>query len=166
MKTVNFHRVLSKVKYAIFPSDHVCYICGDFCGGKRDMLCNDCNDQFSVEGNVCIKCGRPTLNNICRNCNENSPNYSGGVCSFYYDGKARSSLLSFKSKMHKYRARLYAKCLSKVILDMGWEDAQYVVYVPGSIGRNIKRGYNPSNIIARNLTINLNIACLDSSQQY
>ena len=142
--------ILDKFFEIIYPPNFTCDICGkEIFTGKN--LCADCQETVEENnGSTCPKCGRKTkVSVLCLECKAQAPSYDRALSALVYSSGTRKLILKFKNGepyLKNYFARLMAeKC--KVIID-----ADAICFVPMLRRARLERGYNQSQLLARELS--------------
>lgn len=142
-------KIIKAILNALFPEDYACLLCGrEVFDGRQ--LCTECEKTVTYNDKAtCPICGRKTANEqICLECKAQAPLFDKGVSAFVYEGGARNLILKFKNDgayLKNYLARnLYNKCLT-------FSDADAVCFVPMTKKAYRKRGYNQSELLAKEL---------------
>lgn len=130
-----------------------CAVCDRVLPGEG-MICPDCEKiPVHITGDICMICGKPVTGGraLCRDCEKTYHYFRRNLAVFTYDSM-KSSLYRFKYGGRCEYARYYAKetasCFRKEIL--GWQ-AEAIIPVPLHRTRLRKRGYNQSEVYAREL---------------
>lgn len=139
---------------ALFPEDIKCIFCG------RDIahphICKYCDKEDIYNNkNRCEVCDTPIKegNIICDHCKSKKQfrHFTKLYCPFVYDDYVRKSLLRFKSDGEKYLAKSFAHFIAdRLIL----EEVEFdlIVPVPSHKKTIRKRGYNPAQALAEELS--------------
>lgn len=122
---------------------------------KNNFLCENCSDESffnEIEGPYCI-CG---LNiTICKGC---GPHYfTKNTAAFLYEGMVQEVIHKLKYGRKAYVASGIAKLMATQIGIEPFKNAHYIVPVPIHKNRHRKRGFNQSELIATQLSKNLNL---------
>ena len=119
----------------VFPP--ACPVCGGVLGfekGRRRQICQDCDNRLEYIGEPrCMKCGKPLKKTDTQQ--------------FCYDCTV---------KRHFYERGVVAQQCGALI---GKWDIDLVLPVPMYAAKQRKRGYNQAELIARELSKNLNLIC-------
>lgn len=126
-----------------------CIVCGKITHDKQ-YLCAACeSDLHTTDDNVkCKRCSRVMINNVCSNCKNNfvfDKNYS----IFDYDGVIKDLIHDFKYNNHPELGRGFGNVMCKRLNAEFFSDIDYITSVPIHPLRNISRGFNQSEIIAK-----------------
>jgi ComF family protein len=125
---------------------------------KENGLCSECFSQFHFLSNQCCPiCGRPytfpvenSKRLVCVKCLKNPPKLKRLKAVFAYDDFSKSIILSFK---HGDRTDI-APYFGKLLYQYGKEilsECDYIIPVPLHWSRLLKRKYNQSSLIAKEL---------------
>ena len=124
----------------VFPP--ACPVCGGVLGfekGRRRQICPDCDNRLEYIGEPrCMKCGKPLkktdTQQFCYDCTVKRHFYERGVAVFAYTDSIKQSIYQFKYHDLVFPVPMYA-------------------------AKQRKRGYNQAELIARELSKNLNLIC-------
>ena len=154
--------VISEIFY---PSDIKCVVCGEELPYKnRYGICPRC--ELSYNTKYCLRCGRAIKNmaEYCDYCMNNS---------FYFD-MARSPLVYHENvvkMVHKLKyggAGYLAEKMAMFMADTFYECqfyADYVTFVPMHPKKQMKRGYNQAELIARFVAEKINVPLLPTLER-
>ena len=127
------------------------------------MICPDCaGDLRPVSGPRCYKCGKPVNGDeeYCRDCSRRQHAFVRGRALLSYRGPVKLSLYRMKYGNRREYARVYGQTmahrLGPWICQCG---IGLIIPVPLHPSRKRKRGYNQAELIARELSKNLNLIC-------
>lgn len=150
----------------VFPP--VCPVCGGVLGfekGRRRQICPDCDDRLEYIGEPrCMKCGKPLkktdTQQFCYDCTVKRHFYERGVAVFAYTDGIKQSIYQFKYHDKREYAAFYGRQAARQCgaLIRKW-DIDLVLPVPMYAAKQRKRGYNQAELIARELSKNLNLIC-------
>ena len=139
---------LSYILDFIFPNK--CFSCDSLI--KKLYLCDKCHLNFIDRSQLCRTCMRQA-NYICSVCNFNPPAYDYLYSALIYDDIAKEILHKFK-----YQDQLYIRfLLSKIIgniCESFIENIDIIIFVPMHRFKLIKRKYNQSALIAKDIAKN------------
>ncbi len=136
-----------------------CVVCGRPTQEDEDRyLCRDCIGTIRfVNGPTCRKCGHElgpytAAGTRCANCRNMPLRFDRAVAAAHHAGAARHMVLAFKFAAQKYHAfplsKLLAACLNDTDIP---EKAQLIVPVPLHRSRLRSRGFDQSELLAREL---------------
>lgn len=150
----------------VFPP--ACPVCGGVLGfekGRRRQICPDCDDRLEYIGEPrCMKCGKPLkktdTQQFCYDCTVKRHFYERGVAVFAYTDGIKQSIYQFKYHDKREYASFYGRQAARQCgaLIRKW-DIDLVLPVPMYAAKQRKRGYNQAELIARELSKNLNLIC-------
>lgn len=146
---------LTRIAKTLFVDDCNCLLCGrELTEKHRSGLCPDCLAKLPLnDGEICGKCGRKLANeaDYCNTCQNNDRyfNVARSVC-VYEDG-ATVLVHGLKFGNKRYFAPYIANMMADKYLDEN-TDCDCVVAVPLSDKRKRKRGYNQSDLLAREIS--------------
>jgi len=145
-----------------------CSVCRD----KLDYLsqtriCSYCKSSFPIiKGLVCQKCGVPLYDGgeYCYICRKHPAEYYfDKMRSVYlYRDQLRSLILRFKYSNRTFLAKDFALAMCKTIKSHSfYSEADFIIPVPINIVRRIKRGYNQTELLANEISLETNIPVLN-----
>jgi len=146
------------IKDILFPRR--CPIC-DSILEKDKMICDECIPiPRRVRGARCLKCSKhidDAKEELCFDCKKNEKNFKRGVALYEYDS-VKDSLNRFKNASRPEYAAFYASNIAKHLKKeiKGFEGA-LLVPIPLHISKLKKRGYNQSELLAKELSERLDI---------
>jgi len=121
-------------------------------------ICNKCNKKIDIEElkNRCKFCGTKIINKnrICSKCIEEKKYYDEFIFFSEYEGVLKDKMLAYKFNDKKYLKDFFAQELSKFLYDV---QVDCVTGVPITKERLRERGYNQTNLIAKEISKNLSI---------
>lgn len=133
---------------ALFPRSFTCDLCGIETFGSN--LCPDCVKTITFNnGIVCPVCGRRTaIGEICMECKAKAPVFKKAVSALVYENGASALISKFKSGS-AYLKDYFSELIYEKLKDFPEFDC--LVYVPMTKKRELKRGYNQSELLAKSL---------------
>lgn len=145
---VNIRKIKDFLISLVFPKR--CVLCGDVIS-FNEHLCDSCGKEVNLETTIrFIPYAKSGETIVC-------------VSPFKYEEKIRKAILKFKFQGHTEYARPFAKIISEKICEnlkinnIGINDIDYVCAVPLSEKRIFERGYNQSELLAKEISKNLSI---------
>ncbi len=124
------------------------------------FLCNKCMDSHSfLKIGGCNICGFETNNNLCDICSsipniKLTKNYS----MFYYEGDYKSFIFKFKYGLNIEYSKVISKLMYSYILENNlFSNIDLITCVPMHKAKEKKRGFNQSELLAKDLSKYLNI---------
>lgn len=164
-KLIKFCKKLgNEILDLIFPTNTKCIFCKDeIIDFDKTPYCEKCAKEAFNKGTKCSICDTQIKegNVICDHCKSHRRNFIKCYCPLNYQADVRKSILSFKDSNAKYLAKSYAK----IIFDYIKGDNitfDYITYVPSHKKKVKRRGYNPSQVLAEELSILFNKPCIES----
>lgn len=130
---------------ALFPGR--CAGCGEVIDPK-EYFCDFCYEMLSktAKDKSCAVCGCQKKN--CQ-CKQQVFHFSRTTAPFYYEGPARKAMYSFKFRNKKYLGNYFAQQMAlKVKNEYYGIEFDAVTFVPMQKRREMRRGYNQSEVLA------------------
>lgn len=142
----------------LFPSR--CIFCGTYLEG---YICPKCIKKLDFAKNYCIFCGTPLTSseNICYNCKKEERIFDGLELLGYYKESWETLIFKFKFENKPYLAKILAHFGKEKIGSRDWK-IDFITYVPMGRERELKRGYNQAEILAKFLGRELNIGVVNA----
>ena len=131
---------------AIFPNR--CCGCGAviFTDGELCDNCEKCRAHFAYERGFCKKCGQRRTECIC----ERHSFFGKAVFAFFYTDTVKRTVRQFKFRGNLFYGRLFAKQMYNAAAESGiLTDASFVVPVPMHGLKKLRRGFNQTELLAR-----------------
>ncbi|MFI3165410.1 MAG: ComF family protein [Bacillota bacterium] len=128
---------------------HTCPECGVEIF-TEDIFCEECSKQITLlSGDKCPRCGRKVSgNHSCNICRNNHHYFDRGFSAFDYDGLIVKYILNMKFYGKAYLYHMFAKYLAHVYMRSNIS-ADFVTFVPMTKKSIKERGYNQSELLAR-----------------
>ena len=142
----------------IYPKNIKCILCSNPIDKNNTYsLCKSCFDNISFIKDGCIKCGKPIENNSksssvdeCSYCSNKDFYFNKAISCIEYDNVTSKLIYSLK-----YGRKTYISYhMAEIIRDkIKYENINFdfILYVPLHKSRYKKRGFNQSELIAKNL---------------
>lgn len=138
----------------LFPA--TCPVCEKVLPYKAGLICPECNRKLPyIMGSTCMKCGKPVDSpevEYCFDCDRTKHLYDQGAAVFSYSAEIRDSIYRFKYSNKREYAKFYgeemARCCERILAR--WRP-DVIVPVPLHAAKLVARGYNQSEILAREL---------------
>lgn len=153
---VNAGKLSEKLKNVfsfIFPDDCTCIICGSELGENSHCgICGECIQEkmIPVSDRRCNKCGRLLKNeaDYCITCQNKDRKFDYARSCYVYEGGAVIAVTSLKYRDRRYMAKYMARDMTETYYacDM---DCDIVIPAPSHSERIRKRGYNQSELLAK-----------------
>ena len=156
-------KFFNSIKLALFPEDITCDLCGEeLVADTRYNLCAECMSKLPTVGDhICLNCGVPLLDeaDFCIRCENSDSIFSYNRSPLVYEGIARDLILSLKYGNKRYIARTLGAMMSDEFIRCGMK-ADIAVYVPMTEWEEKKRGFNQSELLAREVAERLKLPLL------
>jgi ComF family protein len=128
------------------------------CGREGELLCYSCQSKIPrISMPLCPRCGKPQINDIvCPSCVSHKTDLDGIRAPFKFEGVIREAIHQLKYK----NLRSIATTIAAYLYDYSTSasiPAEVLVPVPLHIKRLKERGYNQSELIAKELGSRLNL---------
>ncbi|MDR3306700.1 MAG: ComF family protein [Endomicrobium sp.] len=157
--------ILLKIINLFYPV--TCSSCGDALNSiSQTRICCGCKSSFSlITGRICQKCGAPLSSGgeFCRACKKNPKQYTFDKMRSVYEYKdcVRKLILKFKYSDRTFLAKDFAVDMHEIVKNNDfYQESDFIISVPLNVIRKIKRGYNQSELLAKELSIKTNIPML------
>ena len=144
--------------YAFYPRR--CALCGEVVALDEER-CDACRALQKIKGETCPFCGREKENCHCKR--GNKPEYKRFAAPYYYDGQVVVALKYLKD----YGFRELTTAMGHEITDCVKERYQditfdMVCYIPMTVKRERKRGFNQSKLLAEIVANELSVPLTDA----
>lgn len=144
-----------------------CPVCSDIVIPKSEKICPDCRNKLQIiKEPRCKKCSKPIERQeveYCFDCSTRQFHYRYGISLWVYDKTMRKSIADYKYKGKKEFADFYTEELLKYyrenILKI-MPDA--LIPVPLHKSKQLKRGFNQAELLARGIGKELHIPVITS----
>ena len=151
----NLLLALKKLSYALVTKR--CEICGEVIE-LGSSLCDDCKSLKTISSPKCKSCGCSKDDCTCK---KNKNEYKQITAPYYYKDSVVKAVHNFKENDMPFLSnRFCADMLNSVADDYNDIEFDFVTYVPLRKFKQIKRGFNQSQLLADNISKSLNIPCL------
>lgn len=127
----------------------------------RDDVCENCENGLSrITGEICLKCG--CEKDICNCKNNRFVYYRSAVAPFYYEGVIKEAIRQFKFLDKPWLAKSLAEDMALCFdtLYAGF-DFDFCTFVPMHKKSKNQRGYNQSELLAKEFCKIENLPCED-----
>lgn len=128
---------------------HYCSECIGKLPIKREKRCLICQREIFGEGNI----------KLCNICRKRKIYFDVNYSPFRYEGSIESAIKRFKFADRIWYGKYFAKYMAEELSDKRIE-ADYIVYPPINRKTYRVRGYNQSEILALNLSKEINVPCI------
>lgn len=135
-------KMLQRLSGWLFPEK--CVLCAKVLEKDETDLCHDCRVHAPE----------------CPVSNSKYPYLKQWLALWYYEDKARDSLLRFKFRGKRHYAQAYGRFLAMKLSREGWTDFDILTWIPISQKRRRKRGYDQVKLIAQAVAAELEVTAL------
>lgn len=150
-----WRRTLRGIMDVVYPRS--CVACGEPGGPEFAYICEAClRDIDFVDDPRCATCGYPfygvlEVERVCPHCEELEPEWREGRTIALYTGPTRLLVQKFKYQGAKYLAKDLGRMMERSPGLLEWLGSCVLVPTPLHPRRERERGYNQSELIAREL---------------
>jgi ComF family protein len=148
--------VLQSLNHLLWPA--VCVNCRQSICEADNSLCRKCWDEllFCTAGDYCPRCGRDAskfaiVNGVCPDCQDKQIHFDGIARSGVYGDALQQMILSFKNGRTELDLTLGFLANSALQGSLFCNDVEFFVPVPLHWSRRLRRGYNQSLVLTRQL---------------
>ncbi|MBQ6504467.1 MAG: ComF family protein [Flexilinea sp.] len=154
MTGVNIRNIFGHVLNWIYPPACVS------CGKPGALICEECLSKLPAVGeHFCTHCGKPLMkNHFCSLCGKSSFRFQSARAPYLYDGPVSAMIKKLKFSGMLSLVPILSQYLTEYWQNLGWE-ADLIVPVPLSRSRQAQRGFNQSELIARQFAKSTGIPC-------
>lgn len=150
----------------INPQGIKCVVCGRDVAKDKHGFCDSCKKDLPLNARVCQKCGIDlrTMDTFCDECAKRDLAFDMARSVCRYEGLAQKLVYRLKFGGQKYLSKPMAHLMVEVLRKQDWQfDA--VAFVPSSKETFKKRGYNQSQLIARDICDIINKPLVDLAEK-
>ena len=135
-----------------------CSVCGEIVEITK-QYCSCCgNEKIVLSNNSCIHCGYEFRDCICES--KNSIIFSSFTAVYIYSGITKQQICAFKFENEKHLAKKFADKMSERIASVfSQTEFDLVCFVPSSEETLKQRGYNQSELLAKEIAKNFFLPC-------
>ena len=159
---------LSRFLSFLFVKDYNCIVCGrELPRPSRYLTCNDCYVKMEiVDDRFCLKCGRKLHGeeDYCLDCQNNEMRFDRAFSPVVYAGAAANLVMNLKFHNMRYLAEPMAAYMTDRFLKEGVA-ADVVMPVPLHPKRKKERGYNQSELLAKEIAKMLGLSLLTDAAE-
>lgn len=141
-------KLIESLLNLIFPRKAVCMGCGSMLGCDREELCEDCREKLAK-------------NWVGLHPVEKKLNLDGAAFAYVYRGPAGSLVRNLKYRGVRLLAGEMGRDLSRAVQALQIEDEILAAAVPMHPKRQLKRGFNHAELLAREVAQRQNLICYD-----
>ncbi|MDP3386917.1 MAG: ComF family protein [Eubacteriales bacterium] len=156
--------LLREISEILLPEKNTCLVCG-----YKDpyintsYICLHCESLLArLEGILCIKCSKSMANDgdLCGDCVKMEKVFDKSLALFQYRDEAKALINDFKYHNKSYLYKVFGFQMVKFLKDIDLTDIKAVVPVPVHKAKELKRGYNQSELLASYISFNLGLPML------
>ncbi len=150
-----FKNILS----AFFPN--TCIACGEIIN-EDEHLCEYCFEMLERVDLIknCTRCGLPKKHCDCK---KHVFYYNGCIAPFYNDTSAKDAMYKYKFAKRQKNAEFFAQHLALAVKTVYYDiNFDAVTYVPLNYRKFLKRGFNQSEVLARQISEILDLNLYDN----
>lgn len=152
MEKVVKSKVVGGILSSLYPQDFTCNYCGkELTKPTRSGLCEECDSKLPYNnGNICECCGSPfdSETDYCLTCQNNKRYFEFARSPLIYKDSARRLIYDYKFKNKRYLAKYFVNLMVDTYLKYPYT-SDMVCFVPISKKRMVERGYNQSELLAK-----------------
>ena len=152
-------RIFNAIASALFPN--VCVSCGEIIPAG-EHLCEYCTEMARKVDftKSCRRCGLPKKECMC---SKRVFHFSGCTAPFYNDGVMKDAMYLFKFARKEYISKFFAERMA-ITVKTCYNDIDFdiITFVPMSLSKKLKRGFNQSELLARRLSKILKLPLYDN----
>lgn len=156
-------RIADSFRLTLYPEDITCDICGgELTAQTRYRICASCIEKLPfVKGHKCVACGVPLADeaDYCNRCKEDRGVFVKNRSPLVYDGETKRLIYALKFGKKKYIAKTLGALMADEFLKCDMR-ADIIVFVPMTREEEKKRGFNQSELLAREIGERLNLPVL------
>lgn len=152
-------RLLDVIRYSLFPRR--CELCGTVIEPNQSR-CEQCRNVEIIKGEICKVCGSEVKNCNCPK-NVRKPEYKCVTAPYYFENSIAKAIVKMKNNGYTELVNPMADAMLSVINDR-YKDISFdfVAFVPLTRSRELKRGYNQSQLLAQVVADGLGIPCVSA----
>lgn len=151
----DFSDALKTISYAIVTKR--CELCGEVVEFD-ESLCDDCKSAQKIVSPRCVHCG--CAKDDC-NCKKHKNEYKQVAAAYYYNSSIIRAVHNFKDLNMPFLSNRFSDDMLGVIDELYSSiDFDCITFVPLRRFRELKRGYNQSQLIAKHLSKAMHIKCI------
>ncbi len=147
----------------IYPEKNICYICDCYDESiGENYICNKCEQSIKkITPPFCNKCGKPinygVSADLCPDCFNFEKSFEASRSPFLYEGIIKDGIYNFKYYNKPYYYKLFGNLILQYMNKINYLSFDYIASVPIHNSKLKSRGYNQSELLAKYVSIKLNI---------
>ena len=151
--------MINKLLDFLFPPK--CAFCNSILV-KKAPICDKCREKLPfIEGKTCKICSRPLGEfsyDLCRYCHTDKRYFTHSFVPLIYEGCAKKAIINFKHNERSYYRKALAFLIAdKILSSSEYINFDYITCIPQNPASKRARGYNQSELIAKELSCLLKI---------
>lgn len=169
----NIHRGIRRAAFnvpvRILRLDCRCELCLGQLSGTCRFLCRSCYQDLPQSSHVCSHCSEPMQHTAeqatkqrCQRCQHTPPLYDYSQCRFPYQPPINLWIRLAKDKHQEHWMKRLAEVMS-MQPPSSLAHVDGLVFIPSHWLKRLKRGYNPSEHLARYLSRHIDIPIIDQA---
>lgn len=156
-------KFFNALRLALFPSDITCDLCGDeLAVDTRYNLCAECASKLPTVGeHICLVCGVPLSDesDFCIRCKNQDREFLTNRAPLVYEGNSQKLILALKFGKKKYIAKTLGAMMADEFIKRKMS-SEIVTFVPMTEWEEKQRGFNQSELLAREVANRLGLPLL------
>ena len=152
-------KILNFIKNILFPRNIKCIICqDDLFESEKYCICKKCFQQLPFIQHSCKKCGTPlsSLADYCLRCKEDYYSFDKAISPLLYEGEVKNIIHHLKYNNHRYLVKPLANLMCDYYKNFNIQ-SDLIAFVPMHQKKLKKREYNQAELLASEVSNNLNI---------
>ena len=149
---------LNKISYAVFPKR--CALCGEVVSLDEEV-CGECRKLERITGELCNKCGNPKADCSCDK-RTKTPEYRRVIAPYYYEGSIAAGANRFKDfGFPELAPKMGEEIFRQIEEQYKGIEFDCITFVPLTKQKQQKRGYNQSELLAREVADRMQLPCIE-----
>ena len=130
-----------------FPT--FCVACKKPVAHQDNHICEECLQSIKISTEKCSICSGLLEAGKCIFCSERKVYIDKNICCFDYEGAIKNLMAGYKFRGHKRISKVFSTLFINSVVDM--PKADIITWVPMTKKKVWKRGYNQSQVLAKEL---------------
>lgn len=149
-------RAVNRLSVALFPKR--CEFCGEVIEFDRS-ICSECEDLPKIKAPLCDSCGCSKDDCVCK---KNKNEYKRIIAPYYYRDTVVTAIHRYKESEMDFLSSRFSRDMAVCIRE-NYGDISFdaVTFVPMRAWDKIKRGYNQSEILAKEISRTIDVPPVD-----
>ncbi len=157
--------VIKELLELVYPEKHVCFLCGyQDLSIHNEHLCASCQQKMiKLEQPLCHICSKPLAEaiGVCRECVQMPKEFERAIAVYSYEGTIKQTISDFKYHGKSYLYKIFSWQMVELLKKENLTDFDQIVPVPLHSYKEVKRGYNQSKLLARDISSNLGMPMVE-----